>query len=81
MGFKEILSKLSRKGNVNRDAVNQMANQLRLEKIANERQLSSNERELLRLRNEDREEMIKDELQKQNGKYLRNQIFFPRRAI
>ncbi len=63
MGVKEFLSKLSGKGNESREMVNQMANQLRLEKIAHERQLSPNERELLRLRNEDREEMIKGELE------------------
>lgn len=63
MGFKDLLSKLSGKGSANREMINQMANQLRMERIAQERQLSPNERELLRLRNEDREESIKEQLE------------------
>jgi len=63
MGVKELLQKLSGKGNKNREMVNSMANQLRLERMAHERQLSPNERELKRLRNEDREESIKNELE------------------
>lgn len=63
MGVKELLQKLSGKGNENREMVNRMADQIRLEKIAHERQLSPNERELLKLRNEDREEAIKEELE------------------
>ncbi len=63
MGFKDILSKLGGKGNENREMISQMANQIRMERIAQERNLSPNERELLRLRNEDREESIKDQLE------------------
>jgi len=63
MGIKDLLSKLSGKGNENREMISQMANQIRMERIANERNLSPNERELLRLRNEDREEMIKEQLE------------------
>lgn len=62
MGVKEILQKITGKGSANREMVNSMANQLRLERMAQERQLSPNERELIRLRNEDREEMIKGQL-------------------
>ena len=62
MGVKELLSKLTGNGNKNREMVNQMADQIRMERIANERQLSPNERELLRIRNEDREESIKEQL-------------------
>lgn len=63
MGIKEFLSKLGGKGSENREMVNRMANQIRMERIAQERQLSPNERELIRLRNEDREESIKEELE------------------
>ena len=63
MGVKDLLSKLSGKGNGNREMISSMANQIRMERIAQERQLSPNERELLRIRNEDREETIKDELE------------------
>lgn len=63
MGIKDILKKLGGKGSENRQMINDMANQIRMERIAQERNLSPNERELLRLRNEDREEMIKDQLE------------------
>ncbi len=63
MGVKEFLSKITGKGSENREMVNRMADQIRMERIANERQLSPNERELNRLRNEDREESIKEELE------------------
>lgn len=63
MSVKDLLSKLSGKGNENREMISSMANQLRMERIAQERQLSPNERELLRIRNEDREESIKNELE------------------
>jgi len=62
MGIKDLLKKLGGKGGENRQAINRMANQMRMERIANERQLSPNERELKRLRNEEREEMVKEEL-------------------
>lgn len=62
MGIKDILQKLRGNGNSNSQAINSMADQIRMERIAHERQLSPNERELNRLRTEDREEMIKEEL-------------------
>lgn len=63
MGVKDLLNKLGGKGNENRQAISHMANQIRMERIAQERQMSPNERELHRLRNEDREESIKNELE------------------
>ena len=63
MGFKDILQKLTGKGSRNREAISNMAEQIRMERIANERQLSSNERELNRYRDEDREEAIKEHLE------------------
>ncbi len=63
MGIIDTLKKLGGKGNANREMISDMANQIRMERIANERQLSPNERELNRLRNESREEAIKEQLE------------------
>ena len=62
MVFKEILQRLSEKRNERRDMIKRIDNQLRIEKIVQERQMSNNERELRRFEHEEREENIKKEL-------------------
>ncbi len=62
MGFKEVIQKIGGKGNKSREMISDMSEQIRMERIAQERQLSPNERELNRLANEDREEAIKERL-------------------
>ena len=62
MGFKDVIQKLGGKGSGNREAIHHLAEQMRIQRIAEERQSSPNERELNRLRKEDREEMIKEQL-------------------
>ena len=63
MGVREVLQRFTSKGKEKRELINQMADQIRMERLAQERNLSSNERELLRFRNEDREESIKEQLE------------------
>jgi len=72
MGVKEVLQKLSGKGSQSRQMINGMADQLRMERIAHERQLSPNERELNQLRNEEREGMVKEELDYRRKKRQRD---------
>ena len=63
MGFKDVINRMNEKRNARKELLDRMSDQVRLEKIVSERQLSSNERELLRYLNEDREANIKDRLE------------------
>lgn len=63
MGVKELIAGFGAKGKQRRELLNRMEEQSRMERIVQERQLSSNERELNQLENETREEMIKERLE------------------
>lgn len=63
MGFRDILSKIGEKHRQRKELLKQMDDQLRVEKMLEDRQKSANERELERYMNEDREEMIKHKLE------------------
>ena len=63
MGFKEIIQKLGEKQREKKAMIQDMSDNVRFQKIVEERQLSSNERELNRYENEDREQMIKERLE------------------
>jgi hypothetical protein len=63
MGVKEAIKNFGKRGRERKELLNQMDTQLRMQKIVEDRQLSSNERELNKLRNEEREEFIKEELE------------------
>jgi len=62
MGIKDMIQRFGEKGKARRELLHQIDQQVRMEKIIADRQLSSNERELNRLRNEEREEFVKEEL-------------------
>jgi len=72
MGFKDIIQRMGSKGRENREQLSQMVDQMRLQKLAEERQLSSNERELNRFMQEDREEEIKKALEMMRKKRERD---------
>lgn len=61
--FKEIIQRMGEKGKARKELIRRMDEQLRMEKIVEDRQRSSNERELLRYQNEDREQLIKEHLE------------------
>lgn len=63
MGVKEIIQKFGSKGTERKEVLRQMEQNDRLSRIVEERRLSSNERELDRYMNEDREAMIKEQLE------------------
>lgn len=63
MSFKEIIQRMGEKGKARKELLRRMDEQVRMEKIIEDRQKSSNERELLRYQNEDREAMIKEHLE------------------
>ena len=63
MGFRDVLKRFGGKGGGNREMIHQLSEQMRVQRIAEERQLSPNERELNRIRNEFREESIKQSLE------------------
>ena len=54
---------MTEKGKARKELIRRMDEQVRMEKIVEDRQRSSNERELLRYRDEDREAMIKEHLE------------------
>jgi len=72
MGFKDILEKIGEKSRQKREMLNQMSEQLRLQRLAEERQMSSNERELRKFQREDREELIKEQLNKMRKRRQRD---------
>lgn len=62
MGVKEAFKNFGQKSRDRKELIRRMDEQIRMEKLVQDRQLSSNERELNQLRNEKREEQIKEEL-------------------
>ena len=63
MGIKEVIQNFGSKGTERKEILRQMEQNNRLNRIVEERTHSSNERELDRYRNEDREAMIKEQLE------------------
>lgn len=68
MGIKDFIKKLGEKQRSQKELIKQIDDQVRAEKLVEERQLSSNERELNRYMKEDREERIKEALEYQRKK-------------
>ena len=62
MGFKDILNKIKERKEIDKDMFKQAEAKLRIQKILEERQMSANERELIRFEKEEREEQIKENL-------------------
>lgn len=62
MVFKELLEKLTGRRKERSEKFKEMEEDYRLQKMLEERQKSSNERELERFQNEEREEVIKEHL-------------------
>ena len=63
MGFKEIIQKLSGSGKEDRNRIKELDKELRIQKLVEDRQKSSNERELERFMKEERESEIKQALE------------------
>jgi len=63
MGVKEVIQRWGEKNRERKEMLRRMDQQVRNEKIIQERQLSSNERELRRYEDEDRESEIKERLE------------------
>jgi len=63
MKIREVIQNFGSKGREKRELLNKMAEQMRLQQLAEDRQKSSNERELDRFMNEEREEQIKEQLE------------------
>lgn len=63
MGFKEVISKIGERQREKKELINNMSDQLRFQKLVEDRMKSSNERELERYQNEDREASIKEHLE------------------
>lgn len=62
MNIKEIIQSIGEKRRARNELLNQMSDQVRMQKIVEERLKSSNERELEKFQREEREENIKEEL-------------------
>ena len=63
MGVKEMIQRMGEKNRERKELLKRLDQKTRMEKIVLDRQKSSNERELERYQNEDREEMIKEQLE------------------
>jgi hypothetical protein len=63
MGFKEVIQRIGEKQREKKEMIKRMDDQLRFQKIVEDRQKSSNERELERFQHEEREVAIKEALQ------------------
>ena len=63
MGFKEVLKNIGEKQKERKEMLRQMDQQIRMQKIVEDRTKSSNERELERYQDEDREQEIKEHLE------------------
>ena len=68
MGFKEILNRMSEKRREKKDMLKYAEEQVRVQKLIEDRTKSANERELERFMKEEREEQIKHELEFQRKK-------------
>ena len=62
MGFKDIIQNIGSKQKARKEMIRQLDEQMRIEKLVNDRTLSANERELERFDSEEREEQIKEAL-------------------
>ena len=62
MGFKDIIKNLGEGQRNRKEMIRQLDEQVRIQKLVEDRQKSSNERELERFEHEDREERIKEAL-------------------
>lgn len=62
MKFKELISNLGNKGNERKAKIKELDEDLRIQKLVEDRQKSANERELERYMKEDREKAIKHKL-------------------
>lgn len=63
MGFKDVLNKIGEKRKAQKELIKRMSDQVRFEKLVEDRQKSSNQRELERYMEEDRQIMIKERLE------------------
>jgi predicted DsbA family dithiol-disulfide isomerase len=63
MGFKEIIQSFGERNKQKKEMFKQAEAQLRIQKLLEDRQKSSNERELEKFMKEEREEQIKSELE------------------
>ncbi len=63
MGVKEIIQNFGEKNRARKELIKRMSDQARFEKIVEDRMKSSNQRELERYMNEDREQLIKEHLE------------------
>ena len=63
MGFKEIIQKMGEKNRERKELIKRMSDQVRFEKIVEDRTKSSNLRELERYMEEDNEKLIKEHLE------------------
>ena len=64
MGITDLIDRVREKGRDRKELLRKMDEQMRVEKILEDRKKSANERELERFMKEDREESIKFELQR-----------------
>lgn len=62
MGFKDIVSKLGEKGKKRKELIRDLDEQVRIQKLVEDRQKSANERELEKFMNESREKQITEQL-------------------
>lgn len=62
MGIKELIQKMGEKNKERKEKFKSAQEDLRIQQMLEERQKSSNERELIKLQKEKREKLIKDEL-------------------
>ena len=63
MGFKDVIKRIGERQRAKKELIANMSDQLRFQKIVEDRTKSANERELERYQNEDRESMIKEHLE------------------
>jgi hypothetical protein len=62
MTFKEIIQKLGKGNKERKEKIKELDEDVRVQRLIEDRQLSANERELKRYMNEDREKVIKRDL-------------------
>lgn len=75
MGFKEIVQALGQRSRERKELLREADDQLRIQRILEERQKSANERELERFQKEDREVQIREALEFHRAK-LKEEIEF-----
>jgi len=63
MGFKELIQNIGKGQKDRKEMIRQLDEQMRIEKLVHDRTLSSNERELNKFNDEEREEQIKGALE------------------